>query len=123
MTVKNVLAPMHATFALEIQKMKPLGRIQGTLDRAPLRQMSRRHNFWNGCERQSSEENMTTRQGTPVRLAAAFECSFAITTTEAAGQGLSGSSSVNADLEPGGGFTDPQSRSVSPRNVAPGWFA
>ncbi|SMP24784.1 carbohydrate porin [Shimia sagamensis] len=37
--------------------------------------------------------------------------------------GLSGPSSVAADLEPGDGLTDPQMRSDFPRNVAPGWFA
>ncbi|MEP1929888.1 MAG: hypothetical protein ABJJ37_01250, partial [Roseibium sp.] len=38
-------------------------------------------------------------------------------------QGLSGPSSVQADLEPGDGLTDPQFRSDFPRNIAPGWFA
>ncbi|WP_422054712.1 carbohydrate porin [Shimia sp.] len=37
--------------------------------------------------------------------------------------GLSGPSSVAADLQPGDGLTDPQLRSDFPRNVAPGWFA
>lgn len=37
--------------------------------------------------------------------------------------GLSGPSSVAADLEPGDGLTDPQFRSDFPRNIAPGWFA
>ncbi len=37
--------------------------------------------------------------------------------------GLSGPSSVEADLQPGDGVTDPQFRSEFPRNVAPGWFA
>ncbi|WP_170546390.1 carbohydrate porin [Ruegeria arenilitoris] len=37
-------------------------------------------------------------------------------------QGLSGPSSVQADLEPGDGLTDPQYRSDFPRNIAPGWF-
>ncbi len=37
-------------------------------------------------------------------------------------QGLSGPSSVEADLEPGDGLTDPQYRSDFPRNIAPGWF-
>ncbi|NOD37089.1 MULTISPECIES: carbohydrate porin [unclassified Ruegeria] len=37
-------------------------------------------------------------------------------------QGLSGPSSVGADLEPGDGLTDPQYRSDFPRNIAPGWF-
>ena len=39
------------------------------------------------------------------------------------GQGLSGPSSVAADLEPGDGLTDPQFRSDFPNNIAPGWFA
>lgn len=38
-------------------------------------------------------------------------------------QGLSGPSSVAADLEPGDGLTDPQFRSDFPRRAAPGWFA
>lgn len=42
---------------------------------------------------------------------------------EAFAEGLSGPSSVAADLEPGDGLTDPQFRSNFPRNVAPGWFA
>ncbi len=37
-------------------------------------------------------------------------------------QGLSGPSSVEADLEPGDGLTDPQYRSDFPRNIAAGWF-
>ncbi|WP_425045222.1 carbohydrate porin [Primorskyibacter sp. S87] len=37
--------------------------------------------------------------------------------------GLSGPSSVEADLTPGDGLTDPQFRSTFPRNIAPGWFA
>ncbi|WP_282022335.1 carbohydrate porin [Ruegeria faecimaris] len=40
----------------------------------------------------------------------------------ASAQGLSGPSSVEADLEPGDGLTDPQYRSDFPRNTAPGWF-
>lgn len=36
---------------------------------------------------------------------------------------LSGPSSVQADLTPGDGLTDPQFRSDFPRNIAPGWFA
>ncbi len=43
--------------------------------------------------------------------------------TGAAAQGLSGPSSVEADLEPGDGLTDPQYRSDFPRNIAPGWFS
>ncbi len=38
-------------------------------------------------------------------------------------RGLSGPSSVAADLNPADGLTDPQLRSNFPRNVAPGWFA
>ncbi|MEM1076518.1 MAG: carbohydrate porin [Pseudomonadota bacterium] len=38
-------------------------------------------------------------------------------------QGLAGPSSVQADLEPGDGLTDPQFRSDFPRNIAPGYFA
>lgn len=37
--------------------------------------------------------------------------------------GLSGPSSVAAELEPGDGLTDPQFRSDFPRDVLPGWFA
>ncbi|MBO9446925.1 carbohydrate porin [Ruegeria sp. R14_0] len=40
----------------------------------------------------------------------------------ASAQGLSGPSSVGAELEPGDGLTDPQYRSDFPRNIAPGWF-
>ncbi len=40
----------------------------------------------------------------------------------ASAQGLSGPSSVEADLTPGDGLTDPQYRSDFPRNIAPGWF-
>ena len=38
-------------------------------------------------------------------------------------QGLSGPSSVQADLAPGDGLTDPQFRSDFPRTIAPGYFA
>lgn len=41
----------------------------------------------------------------------------------ATAQGLDGPSSVQADLKPGDGLTDPQFRSDFPRNVAPGYFA
>lgn len=41
----------------------------------------------------------------------------------ASAQGLSGPSSVQAELEPGDGLTDPQYRSDFPRNIAPRWFA
>ncbi|WP_283424775.1 carbohydrate porin [Shimia sagamensis] len=41
----------------------------------------------------------------------------------AAAQGLSGPSSVEGDLSPGDGLTDPQLRSDFPRNIAPGWFS
>ncbi len=37
--------------------------------------------------------------------------------------GLSGPSSVAADLAPGDGLTDSQVRSEFPRNIVPGWFA
>lgn len=40
----------------------------------------------------------------------------------AAQQGLSGPSSVEADLTPGDGLTDPQPRTSFPRNVMPGYF-
>ncbi|WP_254447323.1 hypothetical protein [Ruegeria sp. HKCCA5426] len=43
--------------------------------------------------------------------------------TAALAQGLSGPSSVGAELEPGDGLTDPQYRSDFPRNIAPNWFA
>ncbi|WP_170378561.1 carbohydrate porin [Ruegeria atlantica] len=52
-------------------------------------------------------------------LVAALSIAFAGT---ASAQGLSGPSSVEADLEPGDGLTDPQYRSDFPRNIAPGWF-
>ncbi len=52
-------------------------------------------------------------------LVAALSISFA---GVASAQGLSGPSSVEADLEPGDGLTDPQYRSDFPRNIAPGWF-
>ena len=38
-------------------------------------------------------------------------------------QGLGGPSSVQADLEPGDGLTDPQYRFDFPNNIAPGYFA
>lgn len=41
----------------------------------------------------------------------------------APGQGLSGPSSVAADLTPGDGLTDPQFRTDFPRSFAPKWFA
>ena len=41
----------------------------------------------------------------------------------ATAQGLGGPSSVQADLEPGDGLSDPQFRSDFPRKVAPGYFA
>ncbi len=52
-------------------------------------------------------------------LAAALSIAFA---GAASAQGLSGPSSVEADLAPGDGLTDPQYRSDFPRNIAPGWF-
>lgn len=48
---------------------------------------------------------------------------FAIASASAASaQGLSGPSSVEADLDPEDGLTDPQYRSDFPRNIAPGWL-
>lgn len=41
----------------------------------------------------------------------------------AVAQGLAGPSSVQADLEPGDGLTDPQFRSDFPNNIALSWFA
>ncbi len=38
------------------------------------------------------------------------------------GEGLGGPSSVQAELEPGDGLSNPQFRSDFPRNIAPGWF-
>lgn len=38
-------------------------------------------------------------------------------------QGLAGPSSVQSELEPGDGLTDPQYRSEFPRNTVPGYFA
>jgi len=55
-----------------------------------------------------------------IRLLAAT-LSIAVAGTASA-QGLSGPSSVEADLTPGDGLTDPQYRSDFPRNIAPGWF-
>ncbi|WP_412555627.1 carbohydrate porin [Shimia sp. MIT1388] len=52
--------------------------------------------------------------------AMAFSMAGALSAQE---RGLSGPSSVAAELEPGDGLTDPQMRSNFPRNVAPGWFA
>ncbi|MGI9368043.1 MAG: carbohydrate porin [Ruegeria sp.] len=46
-----------------------------------------------------------------------------ICATGVSAQGLSGPSSVGAELEPGDGLTDPRYRSDFPRNIAPGWFA
>jgi porin len=43
--------------------------------------------------------------------------------TKCYAQGLGGPSSVQADLEPGDGLTDPQFRSNFPRNITPGYFA
>ncbi|WP_171206810.1 carbohydrate porin [Ruegeria sp. HKCCA0235A] len=53
------------------------------------------------------------------RLVAALSIACAGT---ASAQGLSGPSSVEAELKPGDGLTDPQYRSGFPRNIAPGWF-
>ncbi|MEP2783494.1 MAG: carbohydrate porin [Pseudoruegeria sp.] len=44
-----------------------------------------------------------------------------LTALGAFAQGLSGPSSVQADLEPGDGLTDPQFRFDFPANIAPGW--
>lgn len=44
-------------------------------------------------------------------------------TVPAMAQGLGGPSSVQAELEPGDGLTNPQFRSDFPRNIAPGYFA
>ncbi len=40
----------------------------------------------------------------------------------ASAQGLGGPSSVQADLQPGDGLTDPQFRTEFPRNIAPNYF-
>lgn len=48
---------------------------------------------------------------------------FPFSTGASAQQGLSGPSSVAAELEPGDGLTDPRFRSDFPRDIAPGWFA
>ncbi|NOD86296.1 MULTISPECIES: carbohydrate porin [unclassified Ruegeria] len=53
------------------------------------------------------------------RLVAALSIACAGT---ASAQGLSGPSSVEAELKPGDGLTDPHYRSEFPRNIAPGWF-
>ncbi|WP_170559263.1 carbohydrate porin [Ruegeria atlantica] len=45
-----------------------------------------------------------------------------VCTSGAWAQGLSGPSSVGAELEPGDGLTDPQYRSDFPKNIAPRWF-
>ncbi len=55
-------------------------------------------------------------------LALCLLATFALSTTSYA-QGLGGPSSVQAELEPGDGLTDPQFRSDFPRNTAPGYFA
>lgn len=46
-----------------------------------------------------------------------------LTDAHAQDGGLSGPSSVAAELTPGDGLTDPQFRSDFPRNVAPAWFS
>lgn len=48
---------------------------------------------------------------------------FVLLAFPAIAQGLGGPSSVQSDLQPGDGLTDPHFRSDFPRNVAPGWFA
>ena len=55
-----------------------------------------------------------------VAIVAVFVASGPISAQD---RGLSGPSSVAADLAQGDGLTDPQLRSDFPRNVAPGWFA
>lgn len=48
---------------------------------------------------------------------------FPATYSQAQQGGLSGPSSVQSDLEPGDGLTDPRIRSDFPRNIAPGWYS
>ena len=48
---------------------------------------------------------------------------FLVVPAQAQNSGLSGPSSVEADLTPGDGLTDPQFRSDFPRNIGPGWFS
>lgn len=55
-------------------------------------------------------------------IASLIACAVLNLPATAMAQGLSGPSSVAADLEPGDGVTDPQFRSDVPRNAAPGWF-
>lgn len=68
---------------------------------------------------------MKTKYLTTVYFLLSVVCAGSFTTiaTKAVGEGLSGPSSTNADLDPGDGLTDPQFRSDFPRNIAPGWFA
>lgn len=53
--------------------------------------------------------------------AALLACIVALLPEPTAAEGLSGPSSVAADLQPGDGLTDPQFRSDFPRNITPGW--
>ncbi len=53
----------------------------------------------------------------------AVACALLVSGTVLNAQGLSGPSSVSAELEPGDGVTDPQFRSTFPQNIAPEWFA
>lgn len=57
------------------------------------------------------------------RFAVAFASLVLATPLAAQDGGLSGPSSVAAELQPGDGLTDPQFRSDFPRNLAPGWFS
>lgn len=50
-------------------------------------------------------------------------CMISAATAVVAQDGLSGPSSVSADLSQGDGLTDPQFRSDFPNGIAPGWFA
>ncbi len=47
---------------------------------------------------------------------------FSLFALPAFAQGLGGPSSVQAELEPGDGLTDPQFRSNFPKDITPGWF-
>ncbi|MFC3613390.1 porin [Lutimaribacter marinistellae] len=58
-----------------------------------------------------------------IRCSTAILSLFLGTTAQAELSGLSGPSSVAAELMPRDGLTDPQFRSDFPRNFAPGWFA
>ncbi len=58
-----------------------------------------------------------------IRLGAAALSLSLLPCAVVAQQGLSGPSSVAADLTPGDGLTDPQPRTEFPRNALPGYFA